>query len=101
MTAIDPSAVPAGQVSPANWAAEHFAVAVGLPSRPGGKRTIRSLTSSVLGFDWNWVDTVMSGCPPAWVVLPVTLNAVTFTAATAGAGSASARRNKRRRPVRG
>ena len=101
VTATDPRAVPAGQVSAANWACEHFGVAFGLPSRPGGNRTMRSLTSSELGLDWNEVDVVRSGCPPAWVVVDVTLNAVTFTAAIAGAGRASASRNTSRRPVRG
>ena len=43
---------------------------------------------------------VTSGCPPAWVVVDVTLNAVTFTAAIAGAGTASAIRQPKSSPIR-
>ena len=76
-------------MSAANWAVLHLGTACGLPTSPAGKLTIRSLVSSVAGLAANDVEIFRSGWPPACVVLGVTLNAVTLTAAEADAGMAS------------
>ena len=89
VTATEPTAVLPGQASAANCAGLHLGTACGLPTSPGGKRTVRSLVSSVAGLAANEVEIFRSGCPPACVVLGVTLKAVTFTAADADAGNAS------------
>jgi hypothetical protein len=90
VTCTLPTVVLAGQASAWNAPDEHFGVAFGLPSSPLGRRTVTSRTSSSAGEREKPVEIRTSGCPPAWVVLGVTLKSVMDTAARAAPGSARA-----------
>ena len=66
-TEVVPTWLAAGQLPAWNWLSVHFVVALGLPSRPGGRWTVRSLRSSS---PESPMSIATSGWLEAWVALP-------------------------------